>query len=240
MVRITTRVVEARMEMGTYEAEDKKARTSIGFELIPDDEFDSLELETGEFFSRAYRDTEKTKITMSMSVMRISDEFSAEQQASAIYYSSGVQGDFGIDAYLSVHQYLKSKDYDDLLLNLKNGLIPATISIDSGFHPFEEGEAIGYGPAPDGSQVVWKNKDKENQRVELESIDFSYRLLSQQKDEDGIIDPAVSGPEGHLRKLQLSLKKIEDRLDVTSKYLRWIFYVAVTLAGLGLAIALNS
>ncbi|MFT7572142.1 MAG: hypothetical protein ACI9JL_003190 [Paracoccaceae bacterium] len=236
---IRTRVVEATIGVTSHEADDERTGHYIGFELIPDDGFDCLELETGEFFSGAYWQSKKPKISMSMSVMRLSDDFPAERQASTIRYFGPDEDHIdsaGSDACLEVTQYLKPKDYDDLLSNLKNGLIPATISIDNGFHPYEEQGPFSYGDAPDGSESVWKNKDKENQRVKLESIVFGYQLLSPQKNEDGVIDPSISGPEGHLRKLQLSLKTIEDRLDVASKYLRWILYVAIFLAGVGVAL----
>ena len=59
--------------MTSHEADEERTRHFIKFQLMPDDDFDSLELETGEFFSQAYQHSEKTKISMSMSVMRISD-----------------------------------------------------------------------------------------------------------------------------------------------------------------------
>ena len=231
------RVVAADIGVTIYEGKERQAHRSIGFQLIPDDPFDRLELETGEVFGRSYRDSEKIRIPMSMGVYPRSDESSDERQISKIWYWESRQAtyEFGDSApALNVTQYLKPQDFEDLLSNLKNGLIPSTITIYIGFKPFEEQGPISYGNAPDGSELIWKNKDKENQSVELENIEFAYQLLSPQKDEDGITDPYLEGElpvtriariEEHLRRVRLSLNSLEDII----KYLKWMFYLVAGL-----------
>ncbi len=60
------------------------------------------------------------------------------------------------------------------LSNLKNGFIPSTTDIDWEFKPYQKEGPIVFRSAPDDSELVSNNKDKENLRVELVSIDFAH------------------------------------------------------------------
>jgi hypothetical protein len=45
----------------------------------------------------------------------------------------------------------------------------------------DKGSPLKYDFAPDGSMMIWRNAMQKNRRIDIESIEFQYRLLGVEK-----------------------------------------------------------
>ena len=49
---------------------------------------------------------------------------------------------------------------------------------------YDIGSPVGFDWAPDGSMMIWRNADREAQRVDIESVEFHYRVFGPQHNDD--------------------------------------------------------
>lgn len=207
------------------------SRESISFELLPDED-DHLDLDTGEVF-QDYISAEISKngqklINASATIHSSSD--ASQCQHNAMHYFGEHKTD---DSYESpsIHfdVFVEPAIFRALADNMKSGLFPETITFGlvDGLRFFTiKGEPkqklpIEYGWEPDGSGLIWHNKEKENQRIAVESIGFGYTVAKSRHDEKQIrrllpirFTSATEQASAQMALIQAGLMEI-------SRYLRW-------------------
>ena len=116
-------------------------------------------------------------------------------------------------------------------------MLPETITIDlvderSFFTiPGEEKKEtpFAYGWEPDGSGKIWHNKERENQRIAIESVRFDYAVVKPQYDEQSHrLLPVQSDPP--MERITDQIAPIRGILVQMSKHLRWAMIGVVALA----------
>jgi hypothetical protein len=89
---------------------------------------------------------------------------------------------------------------------------------------------LEYGWEPDGSGMIWHNKEKENQRITVESIRFEYAVAKPRYDETEItrVLPMPANAMAEQRDAQATL--VQNRLGEILTYLRWVAVATAVLA----------
>lgn len=207
------------------------SRESILFKLVPDED-DHLDLDTGEVFqdyiSADLSKNERKLISASATIHSSSDE--SKYLHNAMHYYGEHKTD---DSYESpsIHfdVFIEPALFRALADNMKSGLFPETITfglVDERRFFTIEGEPeqklpIEYGWEPDGSGLIWHNKEKENQRIAVESIGFGYAVAKSRHDEKQIrrLLPMRFSSATEQASAQIAL--VEAGLAEISRYLRW-------------------
>jgi hypothetical protein len=114
--------------------------------------------------------------------------------------------------------------FRELIDNIRNGLLPETISIE-----LSEKAPLEYAWEPDGSGMIWHNKGKENKRVPIESITFQYAVVKAQYDEEqtGRLLPMPS--HALTGRINEQIAPIQTTLADMSKQSRWTMMGVVAL-----------
>lgn len=98
---------------------------------------------------------------------------------------------------------LNNENFDDLVGNLKAGICPSNISLE-----LSDDTNWEYGWEPDGSGMIWKNKNDENRTVGIESFDFRYTILKQFTDDEDEDILEISN-EPPIQRIERKIKTIE-------------------------------
>ena len=144
---------------------------------------DYLELITGEILCNPenvqFRD-KKNKIDAAM--LSINRAFGEEAyRYSALRYIPEVR-DFAA-ASLYFHVFIPPAEFDDLMMNVRSGLIPASVDVELERDLMDQKPALDPGWEPDGSHLVWNNDTEQAKKgLPITSIKLGY-LLSKNSDE---------------------------------------------------------
>jgi hypothetical protein len=93
-------------------------------------------------------------------------------------YFGGVTGDdYGSPPFVHFEVSIPASDYSLLLNNIRGGMTPSSVTVELRHKLYDNGSPLKYGHAPDGSEIIWHNAMEQNRRIDVESIDFQYRLI---------------------------------------------------------------
>lgn len=201
----------------------------LSFQLLPDDG-DHLDLDTGEVFQKDY--DEKRHIGASLTIRPSPDD----SRESHMRYLGKVQGDdYRYPSSIDFAAFIEPTAFRELVDNIKVGLFPETITFDFEnqvqFYTIvyqdgtrEQKKALEYG-LPD--QLVWHNREQENQRVPISSVTFKYAVLKARFGQNFRLLPRpVIAPADRIIN-QTAL--IQTGLAEMQKYLRLILAIIVVL-----------
>jgi len=157
---------------------------NVRFDVFPN-EYDYIELETGEVFGDGVSGNQRDEDSIGCQVTLY---VSSEQREPVLCYRAGVSSEGGhSNSLLEIIIPLLPLELDFIVKNIQSGIFPVTMSIDyhtdyysvdvEGGGRREPENIITFGWEPDGSHLVWKNSKKENQIVKLTSVEFSYSPL---------------------------------------------------------------
>jgi hypothetical protein len=164
---------------------------TIRFDVYPSGR-EHLDLETGETFThptyrklRGSQDKVSTQlISASLAVMKARNE--QDFAANAMHYHEAFHSkhapEDSADSSISFSVFVSAAEFDELLTNLRYGLIPEVISVSPAWKLTDK--VLTYGWEPDGSGTKWANAEKANQRIAIEGIAFHYEVRKQEVDED--------------------------------------------------------
>ena len=179
---------------------------------------------------------EKKLINASITIRSTNEKPSGEQ--SAMHYMNEMTGDFySHSSSIMFDIFVEPALFQTILDNTRSGLIPETITIDlmveRSFFTASDGtkkEApFAYGWEPDGSGKIWHNKERENQKIPIESIRFDYTVVKARYDEQfHRLLPVQS--DAPIERVTDQITPIRTILVEMSKHLRWAVVVIVALA----------
>jgi hypothetical protein len=233
---IRTRPASANLHLeARVPTKDRPAPTQeyISFDLLPLHERDHLDLDTGEVFQdynyALIRKNEKKPIYASMTIRQILDD--SHYRYNQMRY---------FDEYdhhpSSIHfdVFIVPTAFCELVANLRCGLYPETITIELPLPTTranaEKKAAMEFGWEPDGSGVIWHNKEKESRIIPIESVSFEYPLAKPRHDEERenrLLPMQFSTPADRINE---PIPQIQASLAQLSKYARWITIGVVALA----------
>jgi hypothetical protein len=216
-----------------------RAQEIVSFELLPTDERDHLDLDTGEVFQDfGYARTQKNDerlIGASITIRSTSDRPDGEQ--SAMHYMREVSGDFySHPSSIIFDVFVEPALFQKIVENTRSGLLPDTITIDlvdeRSFFTTRDAEKkespFAYGWEPDGSGRIWHNKESENQKIAIESVRFDYAVVKAQYDEQfHRLLPVQS--DAPVERITDQMTPIRAILAEMSKHLRWAMIGIVAL-----------
>jgi hypothetical protein len=214
---------------------------TVSFRLLPTNERDHLDLDTGEVFqdysyARIRKNHEKL-ISASLTIRVLPDE--SYYKHNAMHYMAAVEGDeFSRSATIMFDAFLAPAAFREVADKTRDGLLPETITFELMsdlsfiFRTRDEPEkkrALEYGWEPDGSGVIWHNKEDENKRLAIDSIRFDYAIMKPRYDEQlNVLLPANSVAPTDRISNQIAV--ILTMLVAVLKYLRWAMIGIVALA----------
>jgi len=216
-----------------------KQKEYVSFQVLPTDDRDHLDLDTGEVFQdfnyARIRNKRENLIDARLTIEPASDE--SDYRRNSMRYMDEVRGEFeSFPATIFFCLYLAPDTFRELADNVKNGLLPETITI--GFerdplfavaNPQEEKRLLEYGWEPDGSGMRWHNKEREHRAVPIESIKFDYAVLKPRHDEaTNQLLPRL--PEVLPARMNEQIASIQVMLAGMAKYLRWASVGIMVLA----------
>jgi len=150
---------------------------------------DSLKLETGEVFQNpAYasvRGKKRNEIAAHLIVRPASDERDPSHTNYMRYFEAVTRDDYGSPPSIHFEVSTPASDYSLLLNNIRGGITPSLVTVGLLHNLHDKGSPLKYDFAPDGSMMIWRNVMEQNRRVDLESIEFQYRLIGNADDDDG-------------------------------------------------------
>lgn len=182
--------LDTHIDLTDTEREGRE-RPNIRFDVFPA-EYEYIELETGEVFGDGVRGKQRDEDTIECQVILY---VSSEQREPDLCYheSVGSEDDF-TGSSLAIHIPLLPLELDFILKNIQSGIFPVAMTIDyqTNYFSVDDGDGgrkepeniITYGWEPDGSHLIWKNSKKENQRVKLTTVSFSYSPLPAKRNEE--------------------------------------------------------
>lgn len=166
-----------------------RGRQAFQFSVHLDDG-DHIDLETGEVFGGRFR---KNDISASLTVGQAkTDEY---YNANRMSYSEAIVSDDPMvskpsEIYFTV--FVPPDDFQELVNNVRNGLLPSTIRVELHYEMFDESSPMKYGWEPDGSGMKWRNRDKNNRHIQIQGISFDYDVLKPVDDEPGDVPKTES------------------------------------------------
>jgi hypothetical protein len=141
---------------------------------------DSLKLETGEVLENpAYasvRGNKQNEISASLTIHPASDERGPSLNAMR-YFEAMTGDDYSSPPLIGFEVSTPASDYCLLLDNIRGGITPSLVAVKLRYNSLDKGSPITFGPAPDGSMMIWRNAIEQNRCVAIESIEFRYRRL---------------------------------------------------------------
>jgi hypothetical protein len=203
----------------------------VSFELLPIDGHDHLDLDTGEVFQdygfAKLRKNEEKLISASITIHAIPDD--SYYQYNAMYYMDEMdRDDFSRPSSIFFDLFMAPAAFRELADNIRSGLLPESITVNLVHDPslfftttinVEKKPILEYGWEPDGSGMIWHNKERESQKIQVESVKFDYAAAKRRYDEKMRLLPIHAvAPTEHMNR-QLAL--IENILVDALKYLRW-------------------
>src|SRR5262245_34481795 len=206
----------------------------VSFKLIPTDERDHLDLDTGEVFQdyiyAKLHKKEKDLIDASMTIHPILDQ-SDYQYNTMRYFSEQTGDDFYSPASIHFTMFIEPTAFRELADKIRSGLYPETITIDLA-HSAEistdpkQKPPIEYGWEPDGSGKIWHNTEKENRKIAIDSVRFDYALVKARHDEKVDRPLQIQEPADRINE---QIGVIQTSLAEMLKYARWITMGVVAL-----------
>ena len=261
---IRTRLASANISLeARVPTKDRPIPTeeSVSFELLPADDDQHLDLDTGEAFQNygfARLDKKEKKLISAIMVICEAQELAAQprlMRGPAAGTEAGMVGDSyykhnymsyfdeatTVDDYspssIYLNVYIDPKAFRELVENIRSDLFPEVISIylvddPSGFFTDttkpKRTWPIEFGSEPDGSGMIWHNKDKEHQRIPIERVSFHYAVGEPRYDEKHrFVRMQSTTPTDRINE-QIAL--IQTSLAELLKYSRWIPIGVVALA----------
>jgi hypothetical protein len=191
---------------------------TVSFELLPTNERDHLDLDTGEVFQdyiyAKLHKKEKNLIGASMMIRPILDQ-SYYQYNTMQYFSEQTGDDFYNPASIHFTMFIEPTAFRELADKIRSGLYPETITIELADSARisadpKQKPPIEFGWEPDGSGKIWHNTEQENRKIAIESVRFDYALVRARHDEQMAV-------------MQTNVAQI-------LKYARWITMGVVALA----------
>jgi hypothetical protein len=142
---------------------------------------DSLKLETGEVFQNpAYasvRGNKRNEIAAHLNVRPASEGRDPSHTNEMRYFEAVTGDDYGSPPSIHFEVSTPSSDYSLLLNNVRGGITPSLVTVGLRHNLRGKGSPVTYDYAPDGSMMIWRNAMEQNRRVDIESIEFHYRLI---------------------------------------------------------------
>jgi hypothetical protein len=155
---------------------------------------DSLKLETGEVFENpryaSVRGNEQKEIFANLIVRPASDERDTSHMR---YFEGSKEGDDDYSPPL-IHfdVFTPPSDYNLLLNNVRGGMMPSAVTVGLRHDIYDKGSPLKYDYAPDGSMMIWHNAIGQNRLVDVESIEFHYRLIGADDHDDEDTKPPTA------------------------------------------------
>jgi hypothetical protein len=147
---------------------------------------DSLKLETGEVFENpryaSIRGNQQKEISAHLNVRPASDERDPLHTNNMKYFA-GSKGEDYSPPFIHFEVSAPASDYSLLLNNIRGGM-PSSVTVGLRHDLNDKGSPLEYDFAPDGSMMIWRNAVQQNRRVDVESIEFHYRLLGADDNDD--------------------------------------------------------
>jgi hypothetical protein len=238
---IRTRPASANISLeARAPASDRPVPTQeiVSFELLPTNERDHLNLDTGEVFqsyARLHKKEDKP-IGASITIRAIPDD--SFYQHNAMHYMSETTGaDFNHPSAILFDVFIALTAFRQLTDNIRGGLLPQTITVGlarDASPPFfttsansEKKAPLEYGWEPDGSGLIWHNKEKERQKVPVESIRFDYAVVKPRYQMNRLLPMQSDAPTDRVSQ---QIASIQTTLADVLKYLRWATIGIVALA----------
>jgi hypothetical protein len=223
-----------------------KRKEYISFQVLPTAEANHLDLDTGEIFqdynyARIHNKHDKL-ISARLIVEPVIDD--SDYKRNRMRYSDAVQGEFdSFPATIFFSLCVEPATFRELADNVKHGLLPETITVGFERDPLgsvfqrvdnpEQNRPLEYGWEPDGSGMVWHNKERENRAIPIENVKFDYAVLKPRYDlTTNQLLPMM--PDLPPVRTNEQIASIQIMLVEMSKHLRWaalgIIVVAVMIA----------
>ena len=158
-----------------------RRRRSVLFSVYPHDE-SHMDLATGEVFENpAYskgRGHGAKAIAGTLELHEAPDtespRYGVMQYFAPIRTDDGVVDSGPLIIFLAV---LPSKDFSDLLENLRHSVLPTTVVVHLESDIFDKSSPFKFGWEPDGSGRQWDNLAENGKHIKIGSVSFSYELL---------------------------------------------------------------
>jgi hypothetical protein len=204
----------------------------ISLKLIPTDDHHRIDLDTGEVFQdynyARVRGNEKKLIYASMTVRPCLGETDYQYNTMS-YFDEQTGDDFHSPALIHVETFMEPTAFRQLVDNIRGGLLPSVVLIELPFRVLREKSPMEYSWEPDGSAVVWHNKEEQDRRIAVESVRFDYAVGKPHYDEKqmGPLPIQVDAPT---ERLSEQIAPIQASLNEMLKYLRWTTMGIVALA----------
>ena len=227
-------IVSIAMDIHVPLLKEAKERKRLSMEVYPQD-IRYLELKTGGFFCNPdYPHGEKSKQKVS-GWMHVIETFGDDHRPfpnEMRYFESskGPLDDTRVPA-IDFQCFLRSDEFRDLTTNIRNKLLPSSVSVWFNQKDFLSKESVlTHSWEPDGSGMLWNNDRAASGKsaIEIEAVSFSYDALKGKKGEEDesaetkIIDAVNTRSE----ELKDQLKAIEESIAFHG---RWL----VLLVGIG-------
>jgi hypothetical protein len=156
---------------------------------------DSLKLETGEVFENpryaSIRGNQQKEISAHLNVRPASDERDPSHTNNMRYFA-GSKGENYSPPFIHFEVSAPASDYSLLLNNIRGGITPSSVTVGLRHDLNDKGSPLEYDFAPDGSMMIWRNAVQQNRRVDVESIEFHYRLLGADDHDDEATKPTTA------------------------------------------------
>ena len=230
---IRTRLASAGMSLDARVPTQDNPLTlqeSVAFELLPTDDRDHLDLDTGEVFqdySFARLHKNDKKLISANITIRPSRDDSDYQYNLMRYMGEQTGDDFNHPSSIDLNVFIAPTAFRQLIDNLRGGLYPGTITIEladearffkTSTNPKTKAP-IEFGWEPDGSGMIWHNK--EHRTIPIESVRFDYSIVKPRFDQETHrpLPMLFNAPTDRINE-QMTL--IQGRLMEMLKYSRWI------------------
>jgi hypothetical protein len=151
---------------------------------------DSLKLETGEVFQNPAWN-KRNEISAHLNV-RPASEGRDPSHTNQMRYFEAVTGDYASPPSIHFDVSTPASDYSLLLNNIRGGVTPSSVTVGLRHDLYDKGSPLKYDFAPDGSMMIWCNAMEQNRRVDVESIEFHYRLIGADDHDDEDTKPPTA------------------------------------------------
>jgi len=210
----------------------------ISFQVLPTDDRDHLDLDTGEIFQHynyaRIRNKHENLIGARLTIEPTSED--SDYRRNSMRYMDEVRGEFeSFPTTIFFGVYVAPATFRELVDNIKSGLLPETITIGFERDPLyaignpQEKRLLEYGWEPDGSGKIWHNKERENRAIPIENIKFDYAVVKPRYDEKtNQLLPMM--PDLPPSRINEQIASIQVMLAEMSKHLRWASVGIIVLA----------
>jgi hypothetical protein len=164
----------------TFGDDQTETAHSLAFTLRPTGR-DTLKLETGEVFQNPAYDfvggDKSNEISAYLNIRPASDARDPSHTNQMTYFEGITGDDYSSPPSIHFDVSIPATDYSLLLNNIRGGITPSSITVRLRYNFLDKGSPITFGPAPDGSMMIWHNAIQQNRSVNVESIELYYQLM---------------------------------------------------------------